>query len=73
MSHPTDLRVEHLDDAVLGLGERRPRLSWRLPAGAATDQGLVPMIFFMPPHGAIAGPPLVVSSVTQPSRAPIKV
>jgi alpha-L-rhamnosidase len=31
---PTRLRAEHLDDAVLGLGVRRPRLSWRLPAGA---------------------------------------
>ena len=45
----------------------------RLPAGAATDQGLVPMIFLRPPHGAIAGPPLVVSSMTQPSRAPMRV
>jgi len=31
---PDGLRVEHLD-APLGLGERRPRLSWRLPSGAA--------------------------------------
>ncbi len=28
------LRAEHLDEAVLGLGVRCPRLSWRLPAGA---------------------------------------
>jgi len=28
------LRVEHLDDPI-GLGDRRPRLSWRLPDGAA--------------------------------------
>lgn len=34
-SPPTHLRVEHLDLEVplLGLGVRRPRLSWRLPAG----------------------------------------
>ena len=31
MAAPTHLRAEHLDDAVLGLGEVRPRLSWRLP------------------------------------------
>ncbi|CUR59410.1 Alpha-L-rhamnosidase [metagenome] len=30
---PSRLRAEHLDDA-LGLGEPRPRLSWRLPEGA---------------------------------------
>jgi alpha-L-rhamnosidase len=30
----TRLRVEHLGDGVLGLGERRPRLSWRQPHGA---------------------------------------
>ena len=29
------LRVEHLDDRVLGLGLRAPRLSWWLPDGAA--------------------------------------
>jgi alpha-L-rhamnosidase len=28
---PMHLRVEHLDDAVLGIGEVRPRLSWQLP------------------------------------------
>jgi alpha-L-rhamnosidase len=32
---PTRLRVEHLGDAALGLGVRRPRLSWWLPEGAA--------------------------------------
>ena len=35
MTAPSRLRVEHLGDAVLGLGDRRPRLSWWLPAGAA--------------------------------------
>jgi alpha-L-rhamnosidase len=33
---PTRLRAEHLDDPF-GIGERRPRLSWLLPA-AATEQ-----------------------------------
>ncbi|UIX29410.1 family 78 glycoside hydrolase catalytic domain [Streptomyces sp. GQFP] len=33
MNRPTGLRVEHLDEA-LGITERRPRLSWRLPEGA---------------------------------------
>src|SRR5690242_18062198 len=32
---PGRLRVEHLDGPVLGLGVTRPRLSWRLPTGAA--------------------------------------
>jgi alpha-L-rhamnosidase len=32
MNRPTRLRAEHRDDP-LGLGERRPRLSWWLPAG----------------------------------------
>lgn len=32
---PTALRVEHLGDAVLGLGVATPRLSWRLPDGAS--------------------------------------
>jgi alpha-L-rhamnosidase len=32
------LRVEHLGSAELGLGERRPRLSWRLPEDARTQQ-----------------------------------
>jgi alpha-L-rhamnosidase len=32
---PRQLRVEHLGDAVLGMGERRPRLSWQLPDGAS--------------------------------------
>ena len=35
MSTPARLRVEHLDNAVLGLGDRRPRLSWSLPDGAS--------------------------------------
>jgi alpha-L-rhamnosidase len=35
MGAATNLRAEHLGDAVLGLGERRPRLSWRLPEGAS--------------------------------------
>ena len=43
------------------------------PAGAATDHGLVPMIFRRPPQGAIAGPPLLASSITHPARAPISV
>jgi len=34
MTRPTHLRAEHLDDP-LGIGEPRPRLSWRLPAGSA--------------------------------------
>lgn len=33
MTAPTHLRVEHLGEA-LGITVRRPRLSWRLPAGA---------------------------------------
>jgi alpha-L-rhamnosidase len=33
MTRPTHLRAEHRDQP-LGLGEPRPRLSWRLPAGA---------------------------------------
>jgi alpha-L-rhamnosidase len=32
---PQRLRVEHLGDAVLGIGERLPRLSWQLPDGAS--------------------------------------
>lgn len=35
---PQGLRVEHLGDGVLDLGVRSPRLSWRLPGGAATQQ-----------------------------------
>jgi alpha-L-rhamnosidase len=31
----THLRIEHLGDAVLGLGVPAPRLSWQLPLGAA--------------------------------------
>jgi alpha-L-rhamnosidase len=34
---PHDLRVEHLTEP-LGLGNRRPRLSWRLPPGTATQR-----------------------------------
>ena len=34
---PSDLRVEHLTEP-LGLGSRRPRLSWRLPPGTATQR-----------------------------------
>ena len=37
MNAPSDLRVEHLTEP-LGLGSRRPRLSWRLPAGTATQR-----------------------------------
>ena len=33
---PTALRVEHLDEA-LGITEREPRLSWRLPAGTSVQ------------------------------------
>ncbi|MET7988444.1 family 78 glycoside hydrolase catalytic domain [Streptomyces sp. NPDC005281] len=38
MSVPGSLAVEHLGDSPLGLGERSPRLSWRLPAGTAAQQ-----------------------------------
>src|SRR4051794_41581930 len=38
-------------------------------AGAAIDHGLVPSTFSRPPHGAIAGLALVVSTATQPSAA----
>src|SRR5277367_2179025 len=38
MHAPTHLRVEHLDAPVLGLASRRPRLSWRLPAGVLTQE-----------------------------------
>ena len=31
MHTPTHLRVEHLQTPLFGLGDRRPRLSWRLP------------------------------------------
>jgi alpha-L-rhamnosidase len=37
MTRPTHLRAEHLDQP-LGLGEPRPRISWRLPAGAAVQK-----------------------------------
>jgi len=37
LSAPSRLRVEHLDEP-LGLGERRPRLSWWLPAAAAAQR-----------------------------------
>jgi alpha-L-rhamnosidase len=39
MNAPARLRAEHLGDAVLGLGERRPRLSWQLPPGTARQEG----------------------------------
>lgn len=39
MSAPHQLRVEHLGDAGLGIGERRPRLSWQLPDGASAQTG----------------------------------
>ena len=39
MSAPHRLRVEHLGDAALGIGERRPRLSWQLPDGARVQTG----------------------------------
>ncbi len=35
---PSHLGVEHLGASVLGLGERRPRLSWRLPDGATRQE-----------------------------------
>ena len=37
MNAPVSLRVEHLT-APLGLGRRRPRLSWRLPPGSAAQR-----------------------------------
>ena len=43
-----------------------------LPPGAAIDQGFVPTIFFMPPHGGMAGPPLLVMKVMQPASAAIR-
>src|SRR5580704_1109490 len=33
MAAPWALRTEHFADGVLGLGEIRPRLSWKLPDG----------------------------------------
>ena len=38
MNTPSHLKVEHLGGGVLGLGERRPRLSWQLPSGAARQE-----------------------------------
>ena len=35
---PSHLGVEHLGASVLGLGERRPRLSWRLPTGSTRQE-----------------------------------
>jgi len=35
---PRRLRVEHLDDAALGIGDRAPRLSWQLPDGATAQR-----------------------------------
>jgi len=46
--------------------------AWR-PAGAPIDHGLVPTILRRPPHGAIAGPPLVAMSATQPCSAAMRV
>ena len=37
MNAPVNLRVEHLT-APLGLGNRRPRLSWQLPPGTAAQR-----------------------------------
>jgi len=38
---PTRLRVEHRGDAVLGLGERTPRLSWQPPPGTRRQDAYV--------------------------------
>ncbi len=38
MNTPTHLGIEHLGASVLGLGERRPRLSWQLPPGATRQE-----------------------------------
>ena len=38
MTAPTGLRAEHLDHP-LGIGDRRPRLSWLLPDGATAQSG----------------------------------
>ena len=38
-----------------------------LPPGAATDQGLAPTVFTVPPQGAMAGLPLVVRTPTTPA------
>jgi alpha-L-rhamnosidase len=38
MTAPSCLRVEHLGDAALGIGDRRLRLSWRLPHGATRQE-----------------------------------
>ncbi|MPY30387.1 Bacterial alpha-L-rhamnosidase [Streptomyces adustus] len=38
MSVPDFLAVEHLGACPLGLGERSPRLSWRLPEGTAAQE-----------------------------------
>jgi alpha-L-rhamnosidase len=35
---PTHLGVEHLGPSVLGLGDRRPRLSWQLPQGTLRQE-----------------------------------
>jgi alpha-L-rhamnosidase len=37
MRAPSGLRVEHLGANELGIGETRPRLSWRLPAAARSQ------------------------------------
>ncbi|MEJ7846136.1 MAG: hypothetical protein WKF93_10875 [Acidimicrobiales bacterium] len=36
MTRPTELRVDHLI-APLGIGATAPRLSWKLPGGAAVQ------------------------------------
>jgi alpha-L-rhamnosidase len=41
VKRPAHLAVEHLGASVLGLGERRPRLSWQLPPGATKQEGYV--------------------------------
>ena len=41
MNTPTRLGVEHLGASVLGLGDRRPRLSWRLPPGTERQEAYV--------------------------------
>jgi alpha-L-rhamnosidase len=41
MTAPTHLSAEHRDDAVLGLGVRRPRLSWWLPPGVKRQEAYI--------------------------------
>lgn len=40
-ARPTALRVEHLSEQGVVLGERRPRLSWQLPEGSARQHAYV--------------------------------